>query len=336
MPHATPIVSSSHPMAFRGRLVASTTPTVGKVSSVSTKAAPKTRLLFDHDVFSCRSSVSTPNTTSHTSSPTVSANDRPRHPAGGALTDRFQPSSHCHLRSPDRSGNVTAWRPAYQTVAPPVMLVASLLSESHFSGPPVVELDGRPLAVDTRKATAILAYVAINGHVQSRDVIATLLWPEYDGERARAALRRTLSTLRTSLGGEWLTTDRGTVALESGRAWFDWPSSDEWPTNPTADADELTAAVDLHRGELLSGFAVRDSAGLRDVAAGRRRRSQAGAGWCARPVGRRAGLARPLRPGGGARRAAAHTRYLARARSPAADRAVCAVRPASGCPRSVP
>ena len=77
-----------------------------------------------------------------------------------------------------------------------------------------MELDGRPLAVDTRKATAILAYVAVSGHVQSRDIIATLLWPEYDGERSRAALRRTLSTLRTSLGGEWLASDRGTIGAE--------------------------------------------------------------------------------------------------------------------------
>ncbi len=122
-----------------------------------------------------------------------------------------------------------------------------------------MELDGRPLAVDTRKATAILAYVATNGHVQSRDVIATLLWPEYDGDRARAALRRTLSTLRTSLGGEWLTTDRGTVALNLDDAWFDVAEFRRVATNPTAGADELTAAVDLHRGELLSGFAVRDS-----------------------------------------------------------------------------
>jgi DNA-binding SARP family transcriptional activator len=84
-----------------------------------------------------------------------------------------------------------------------------------------VELDGRPLAVDTRKATAILAYVAVSGHVQSRDIIATLLWPEYDGERSRAALRRTLSTLRTSLDGEWLVSDRGTIGLNLEQAWFD-------------------------------------------------------------------------------------------------------------------
>ena len=62
-------------------------------------------------------------------------------------------------------------------------------------GPPRVELDGSPIEVDTRKATALLAYLAVTGERKSRDTLATLLWPEYDGEHARAALRRTLSVL---------------------------------------------------------------------------------------------------------------------------------------------
>ncbi len=127
-----------------------------------------------------------------------------------------------------------------------------------------MELDGRPLAVDTRKATAILAYVAVNGHVQSREVIATLLWPEYDGDRARAALRRTLSTLRTSLGGDWLISDRATIALNLEAAWFDVSEFRRAAADTNADVDELTRAVDLHRGELLAGFAVRDSPEFED------------------------------------------------------------------------
>lgn len=127
-----------------------------------------------------------------------------------------------------------------------------------------MELDGRPLAVDTRKATAILAYVAVSGHVQSRDIIATLLWPEYDGERSRAALRRTLSTLRTSLGGEWLVSDRGTIGLNLDQAWFDLAEFRRASGDPDATVQQLTAAVDLHRGHLLEGFSVRDSAEFDD------------------------------------------------------------------------
>ncbi len=127
-----------------------------------------------------------------------------------------------------------------------------------------MEFDGQPLAVDTRKATAILAYLAVSGNVQSRDIIATLLWPEYDGERARAALRRTLSTLRTSLGGERLVTDRGAVSLDLSDAWFDLAEFRRVTADPTATPAALADAVDLHRGDLLAGFAVRDSAAFDD------------------------------------------------------------------------
>ncbi len=67
-------------------------------------------------------------------------------------------------------------------------------------GAPVVEVDGAPLAVDTRKATAMLAFLAVTGHAHSRAVVADLLWPELDGERAGGALRRTLSTVFRRLG----------------------------------------------------------------------------------------------------------------------------------------
>jgi len=58
-------------------------------------------------------------------------------------------------------------------------------------GSPSVEVDGAPLEVDTRKAIALLAYLAVTGQAHGRDTLATLLWPEYDQEKARASLRRT-------------------------------------------------------------------------------------------------------------------------------------------------
>ena len=60
----------------------------------------------------------------------------------------------------------------------------------HFFGPPRIELDGQPVSLDTRKATALLAYLATAGRRHSRDVLATLLYPNFDQGRARAALRR--------------------------------------------------------------------------------------------------------------------------------------------------
>jgi len=47
-------------------------------------------------------------------------------------------------------------------------------------GPPRIERDGVLINVDTRKAIALLAYLAVTHQRHSRDVLASLLWPEYD------------------------------------------------------------------------------------------------------------------------------------------------------------
>src|SRR5918998_450779 len=91
-----------------------------------------------------------------------------------------------------------------------------------FLGTPRIERDGVPVTVDTRKAVALMAYLAVTRQRHSRDALSTLLWPEYDSTGARAALRRTLSALNKALAGDWLEVDRETIGL-SRRAhmWLD-------------------------------------------------------------------------------------------------------------------
>ena len=72
-------------------------------------------------------------------------------------------------------------------------------------GTPRIEVDGEPLRVDTRKAVALLAYLAVTGGPQARELLVDLLWPDTDPDRGRAALRRTLSALRSALGGLGIT-----------------------------------------------------------------------------------------------------------------------------------
>jgi DNA-binding SARP family transcriptional activator len=137
-------------------------------------------------------------------------------------------------------------------------------------GAPVVTVDGRPLDVDTRKATALLAYLAVTGRPARRDTLAGLLWPETNPDRARSALRRTLSTLRTALGGRWLETDRDLVSLGAEDAVTDIAEFRrllaECATHGHAAAETcrrcvepLSAAAALHRGPFLAGFGLRDS-----------------------------------------------------------------------------
>ena len=53
-------------------------------------------------------------------------------------------------------------------------------------GTPRIEVDGEALGVDTRKATALLAYLAVTGGVHGRDLLVDLLWPDSEPDRGRA------------------------------------------------------------------------------------------------------------------------------------------------------
>jgi DNA-binding SARP family transcriptional activator len=143
-------------------------------------------------------------------------------------------------------------------------------------GSPRVERDGKPVEADTRKAVALLAYLALSGQSQSRDALAALFWPEVDGARAHAALRRTLSALNKAAGGQGLLIDRETVGLD--RAAGVWVDVDQFrarlagchahghpaPEVCAACLSPLAEAAALYRGDFLSGFTLRDSPAFDD------------------------------------------------------------------------
>lgn len=143
-------------------------------------------------------------------------------------------------------------------------------------GSPRIELHGRPVEVDTRKAIALLAYLAATGGSHHRDTLATLLWPESDQIRARGAFRRTLSALKNAIGAQWLQVTREQVALKSGSGlWVDLhefrkhlAEVENQPDPALGDGLQrlasLSAAVDLYRGDFLAGFTLRDSVNFDD------------------------------------------------------------------------
>lgn len=146
----------------------------------------------------------------------------------------------------------------------------SLLS-LYLLGPPRIERDGVPISFDTRKAVALLSYLAVTGRPHSRDALAALLWPEYSQVNARATLRRTLSTLNKSLGGEWLEISREAIALVSGPGlWIDMAAFEKLVAQcrlrDQAVAEScsqclqpLNRAAALYRDDFLAGFTLRDS-----------------------------------------------------------------------------
>jgi len=141
----------------------------------------------------------------------------------------------------------------------------------YFLGPPRIERDGASTKVDTHKAIALLAYLALTGESRRRDELANLLWPEYDQTHARSALRRALSVLNKALGGGWLEVEGEIIGLR----WTEglWVDADQFrrclsgcqghghaPAEVCPEcAGLLTEAVGFYRGDFLAGFSLKDS-----------------------------------------------------------------------------
>ena len=55
---------------------------------------------------------------------------------------------------------------------------------------PQLEIDGRPIELERRKALALLAYLAVTEKSHGRDSLAALLWPDAGWDLWRAAIIR--------------------------------------------------------------------------------------------------------------------------------------------------
>ncbi len=142
-------------------------------------------------------------------------------------------------------------------------------------GPVQVAVDGAPLVVDTRKAVALLAYLAVTGRPASREALAALLWPDSADGESRGALRRTLSVLNSAIGGIGLAIDRHQVTIVPDDSDVDLVRFRRALTRvrahshpPDAACRSCIAALDeavaLDRGEFMAGFALRDSESFDD------------------------------------------------------------------------
>jgi DNA-binding SARP family transcriptional activator len=117
-------------------------------------------------------------------------------------------------------------------------------------------LDAGPIALPTRKAQALLAFLAVPaGRAHPRDKLATLLWGGIREESARASLRQALFALRKAIEPTpALATDGGTVTLVPDAVEID---VDQFVRAvASGDPERLARAAELYRGDFLAGFAV--------------------------------------------------------------------------------
>ena len=143
-------------------------------------------------------------------------------------------------------------------------------------GSPRLERGGEAIDLETRKAMALLAYLAVTGQGHTRETLAGLLWPDFDQPRALANLRRTLWALNKAKLGDLVEADGETVRLNpSAGLWVDVGAFEkrlaERRTHGHAEPEIcpnclplLAQAAELFQGDFLNGFNLRDSAAFEE------------------------------------------------------------------------
>jgi DNA-binding SARP family transcriptional activator/tetratricopeptide (TPR) repeat protein len=115
-----------------------------------------------------------------------------------------------------------------------------------------------PLALPTRKARALLAYLAMPpGTAHPRDKLASLLWGSTAETTARTSLRQTLYALRKSLRDadpQPLALDGEAVALDADAVTVDVHEFERRAAEASPSA--LAQAATLYQGDFLDGFAI--------------------------------------------------------------------------------
>jgi serine/threonine-protein kinase len=107
---------------------------------------------------------------------------------------------------------------------------------------------------------ALLAYLAVASPrgFHRRDQLLTLFWPDDDADRARSSLNRAIYFLRHELGDDVIVS-RGVeeLGVDFEKLWCDAAAFDD-----ACDRNDLDLALDLYRGDLLTGFFASRAAGF--------------------------------------------------------------------------
>jgi predicted ATPase/DNA-binding SARP family transcriptional activator len=123
-----------------------------------------------------------------------------------------------------------------------------------------VRSDGKSIAITSRPAQSLFAYLILNaGTSHRREKLAGMLWPDSLEETARDNLRHALWRVRKALPAsrqlttEYILADDLSIAFNaSADYWLDASELEKLSEN--ASTDELVAVLSQFQGELLPGF----------------------------------------------------------------------------------
>src|SRR5438876_484945 len=115
---------------------------------------------------------------------------------------------------------------------------------------------GEPIRLPTRKAEALLAYLAMPaGQSHQRDKLAALLWGDSPDAQALGSLRKAVGALREAMSGftsSPLFANRVSVQLARSAIDIDVTSFEQAVANGSTEA--LEHAADLYMGDFLEGL----------------------------------------------------------------------------------
>lgn len=136
----------------------------------------------------------------------------------------------------------------------------------HLLGPPKLESNNAPVAIDRRKALALLAFLALHREQHRREYVSALLWPDYDQEKAFTNLRHTLWETQQLIGEGWIAAGRETLGLNrAADIWVDVTHFESLIKQSQAHGDMalrlslLTDSVHLYRDHFMTGFSLKDA-----------------------------------------------------------------------------
>jgi DNA-binding SARP family transcriptional activator/TolB-like protein len=149
--------------------------------------------------------------------------------------------------------------------------------------------EARPIPLSTRKAGALIAYLAVKqDYTAGREELAALLWGGCSDQQARQSLRQALALLRKELGSSsFFTSDSRQVRLEP--ALWSVDARDFESLARSSNARDLARAAQLFGGTFLPGLNIEEEA-FEEWVTGQRTRLQLAAAHLCETYARRPDL----------------------------------------------